>query len=175
MRLKTDRLTIRPLTMDDADDMHALFSIPEVMQPLGMAPAFVSMEQTRAQLQSWIDKGTHHAITLADCGTVVGYIAINPDSEQNRSDTRELGFALHPDYQRHGYMTEAILAVLDALREAGIRYVWACCFTDNIASKAVIERCGFPFIRKGGYTVESQRKTYSSLEYCMDLKPAEQR
>ena len=29
--------------------------------------------------------------------------------------------------------------------------VWACCFAQNAASRALIERCGFAFVQRGRY------------------------
>lgn len=170
MDIKTKRLHIRPFTMDDAEDMHEIFSLTEVMQPVGMAPAHTSMEQTRKRLSGWISKEIHHAIALGGSEEkVIGYIVVNPDSEENRDDTKELGFALHPDWQQHGYMTEAVEAVLEYLQQQGIRYVWACCFEQNLPSRALIERCGFSFLQKGTYKAEGEGVVYSSLEYCMEL------
>lgn len=176
MNIDTKRLHIRPFTIDDAEDMHPLFTLTEVMQPLGMAPAHTSMDQTTERLNRWISMGIHHAIALrkrnngVESERVIGYIVIESDSEENREDTRELGFALHPDWQHRGYMTETVEAVLAHLQEHGIRYVWACCFEQNLSSKSLIERCGFSFRQKGSFRAEGEGITYPSLEYCMELK-----
>lgn len=176
MNIDTKRLHIRPFTINDGKDMHALFTLTEVMRPLGMAPAHTSMDQTIERLNRWSCMGIHHAITLRESkdGTeserVIGYIVIKPDSEENREDTRELGFALHPDWQHRGYMTETVEAVLAYLKKQGIRYVWACCFEQNLSSKSLIERCGFSFRQKGSFFAEGEGVTYPSLEYCMELK-----
>ena len=175
MNIDTKRLHIRPFIMNDAEDMHALFTLIEVMQPLDMAPAHTSMNQTTERLQRWIDSGIHQAIALresiddTETERVIGYIAINPDSEENREDTRELGFALHPGWQHRGYMTETVDAVLAYLQKQGIRYIWACCFEQNLSSKSLIERCGFSFQQKGSFFAEGEGIAYPSLEYCMEL------
>lgn len=169
MILETPRLTIRPLSINDADEAHAFFTIPEVMQPVGLLPVITTMEKTKERLKRWETNGYHHAIVLRETNKVIGYIAINPDSEESRSDTRELGYALHPDYWHHGYMIETVEAVLEELRRTGVRYVWACCFQENATSKIVIERCGFVFRHVGEFTAVGEGKTYASLEYCKDL------
>ncbi len=175
MNIDTKRLHIRPFTMNDANDMHALFTLIEVMQPLGMAPAHTSMDETKERLNRWISSGIHHAIALrerkddVESERAIGYIVIKPDSEDKREDTRELGFALHPGWQHRGYMTETVDAVLAYLQKQGIRYVWACCFEQNLSSKSLIERCGFSFQQKGSFFAEGEGITYPSLEYCMEL------
>ncbi len=169
MNLKTKRLSIRPFTMNDAADAHAFFTLTEVMQPVGMAPAFTAMEQTKSRLAHWETDGLHHAIALHDTGEVIGYIAVNPDSEEGRGDTRELGFALHPAYQHKGYMDEAVSATLDELRRTGVRFVWACCFQENLPSKRFIERTGFVLQQEGEFAAQGAGKTYPSFEYRMEL------
>ena len=44
-------------------------------------------------------------------------------------------------------MSEVILEVLKYLFSKDVVYVWACCFQDNIASKKLIEKMGFEFMR----------------------------
>lgn len=46
MRIETKRLVLRPFTVLDAADAHAFFTLEEVMQPVGMMPAFTSMAET---------------------------------------------------------------------------------------------------------------------------------
>lgn len=169
MDIKTRRLIIRPFTLGDVDDMHALFCLPEVMRLVGMAPALSDVGQSLSRLRRWIQHGMHHAVVLVRSQKVIGYIVILPDTEEGRGDTRALGFALHPDYQRRGYMTEAVQEVLAALRHAKLRYVWACCFRENVASRALIERCGFVFQGAGNYWAESENRTYATMKYGMDL------
>lgn len=170
MNLKTKRLLIRPFAPDDAADAHSFFCLAEVMQPVGLAPALSSMEETKTRLSHWAGNDRHHAITICDTGRVIGYIAVNPDSEEGREDTRELGFALHPDYQHKGYMDEAVSTVLNELRRAGVRYVWACCFRENLPSKRFIERAGFTLMQEGSFTAQGEGKVYPSLEYRMELQ-----
>ncbi len=170
MNIETERLLVRPFTMADVSDMHDLFVLSEVMQPVGMAPAFTKIEDSRERISRWIKKEIHHAIVLKEIGKVIGYIVIKPDSEDNREDSRELGFALNPQYQHQAYMTETVNAVIAYLRVEGIRFVWACCFKDNLASKNLIERCGFAFQNSGEYFVETEQHTYQSLEFRMNLQ-----
>ena len=170
MELHTADLLIRPFVPEDLEDVFSFCRLPQVMDPSGMAPAHTSMDQTRHELTRWIGGGRKFAIVLPSTGRVIGEISVNPDSEEGREDTRELGFVLHPDYQHRGYMTQTVLAILEQLKGRGIRYVWACCFVDNTPSKALIERCGFEFQQRGTYTVNATGQVHESLEYRMDLE-----
>lgn len=170
MALHTADLLIRPFVPEDLEDVYAFCRLPQVMDPSGMAPAHTTIDQTRQELARWIEGGRRLAIVLPAAGRVIGEISVNPDSEEGREDTRELGFVLHPDYQHRGYMTQTVLAILEQLKERGIRYVWACCFVDNAPSKALIERCGFAFQQRGTYTVKATGQVHESLEYRIDLE-----
>jgi RimJ/RimL family protein N-acetyltransferase len=56
----------------------------------------------------------------------------------------EIGYGLGPQYEHHGYMTEAIHAMCQwALKQEGVSAVIAETDLDNAASQRVLERCGF--------------------------------
>ena len=148
MKVATDRLIIRPFIESDLEGSHRLFILEDAMK--------------------WMVDGLHHAIALPD-GKFIGYITVDPDSEEDREDTKELGFALLPEYRGNGYMKEAVSAVLGKLKQEGIHYVWACCFEGNANSENLIKNCGFTLINKGIFYVESEDHEYSSMEYRIDL------
>lgn len=165
MNKETERLRIRTFQEKDLEEMHAIFVQPEIMRLVGMAPAHVSKEQSRERLERWIRYGMHHAIVLKETEAVIGYLLIKPGEKERE---KELGCALHPHYQRKGYMTETFQAVLKELSKEGIQLVWACCFKENTASRRLIEGCGFQFQKEGSYTTE-EGVACTSLEYAIRL------
>jgi RimJ/RimL family protein N-acetyltransferase len=61
-----------------------------------------------------------------------------------------LGYMLHPDQAGRGYATEAAQALLDAVFTfTGIAEVAAATHVGNIASKRVLEKCGFRLVGSG--------------------------
>lgn len=62
----------------------------------------------------------------------------------------EVGYGLNPEYEGHGYMTEALTAFLDFGRRMGVTTVRADTKKDNIKSQNVLKRCGFRFLREDG-------------------------
>ena len=62
----------------------------------------------------------------------------------------ELGYGLNPAYTGHGYMTEAVKAVLTFGKSLGITKVLADTLPDNLPSQKVLARCGFRFLREDG-------------------------
>jgi ribosomal-protein-alanine N-acetyltransferase len=150
MELNTARLIIRPFEMTDLEDVFEYCSQSDVGPLAGWRP-MTSMQETASFLHDWIIEGCRHAIVRSDTGKVIGHIAINPDSEEGREDTRELGVALNHDDHHMGYMSEAVQAVLKQLfdTDSGVDIMWACCFKENVDSRKMIERNGFLFQQEG--------------------------
>lgn len=169
IRIESERLVLRNFTENDVSEIHKLFCIDDAMRLVGMYPAFTDISETRKRIECWEKTDQRLAITLKASGNLLGYIAVNPDSEEQRTDTRELGFALLPQCRRKGYMREAIGAVLRDLEEQGVRYVWACCFKENSASGNLIRSMGFEFQGEGIYEAKNDR-VYESMEFRIDLQ-----
>ncbi len=55
----------------------------------------------------------------------------------------EIGYGLAESARGRGYATEAVLGLIDWLRDQGVREVLAECDPGNAASIAVLRRCGF--------------------------------
>lgn len=55
----------------------------------------------------------------------------------------EIGYGLIPSARGRGWMTEAVRAMLEELREVGVRRVTAETEPENTPSHRVLERCGF--------------------------------
>ena len=168
MKIETERLILRKFNDDDVSQVHVLFCDHETMRLVGMYPPFKKFEETMERISRWSEDDRHLAITLKETGELLGYIAVNPDSEEKREDTRELGFALISGYRNKGYMKEAVLAVLDELKKDNVVYVWACCFRENHASERLIRSMGFEFQQEGVFESANDRR-YDSLEFRMKL------
>lgn len=83
-----------------------------------------------------------YAITLADNGTFMGCCALEPHDGDER--TLEMGYWLGEPFWNNGYTTEAAHALIDmAFRTRDIDQIDARCRVTNIASRRVIQKCGF--------------------------------
>lgn len=164
MQFETERIMVRPFNMCDSEEVYEYCSDKEIGLLAGWA-AHQSLDETKRTLSSWIEKGDHNAIVYKENNKVIGYIAIYPDSEENREDTRELGYAINKKFQGLGIMTEVLKKTVEVLLESEINNIWACCFKENVASKRVIEKCGFVFQQEGTFYSDSLKKEFLSLEY----------
>lgn len=155
---------LRNFAKSDLRDLHDYSSQVGVGQSAGW-PHHESLGQSAKMLNDFIKNKNQFAIVYKTDHKVIGHIGIHEDSENGRPDTKELGYVLNRNYWNRGIMTEAINAVLEKLFSNGIQYVYACCFQDNLASKHLIEKCGFEFEQEGTYYAEPLDKTFRTFEY----------
>lgn len=162
--ITTERLNIRKIIKEDALKAHQLFTDDDAMRFLALYPPFKNLDETNERIEEWMNDDEHFAIVDRNTNEFVGYVAVNSDSEEDREDTKELGFGIIASERNKGYAFEAIKAVLDELQKFNIKYVWACCFEGNDASKALIEKLGFDLMNIGTFEVENDRE-YKSFEF----------
>lgn len=164
MFVETERTFLRNFTESDLQDVWEYSSQDGVGEAAGWLHHH-TIAETRAALAKDIQNRSKYAIILRKNKKVIGYLAVNEDSEDHRADTKELGCVLNRAYQRQRIMTEVIRAVLEELFSQEIAYVYACCFQENTASKHMIEKCGFSFEQEGTYYAKPLQKEFKSFEY----------
>ncbi len=139
--LRTARLVLRPLSMDDVPAMHPVMSDPDSMRYWSHLP-HETVETTVKLFERWIaDDGTgrNWAVTR-DGGTAVGFVNLFGVDKRIGS----FGYMLAPAARGQGFATEAGRAVLDyAFGAWNLHRVEARLDPDNRASAAVLERLGF--------------------------------
>ena len=143
--LETDRLTLRPLQMRDAQDMYAYASDPAVSRYV-LWDAHRSLRETRRYLRAarrQYRKGLPgcYAIVLRSSGRMIGTIGFMWINCEHRS--AEVGYSLSRDCWNQGYATEALRAVLRfGFNTLRLNRIEAQHELDNPASGRVMEKCG---------------------------------
>jgi ribosomal-protein-alanine N-acetyltransferase len=149
--LKTARLQLSAMTIQDLDNIHKLHSLPETdrYNTLGI-PA--SVKETEQLLTGWLalmnlpDQPKYVFAIHDGTGDFIGLIGINIGRPAYRN--AEIWYKLLPAHWNKGYATEAVAAILQfCFRELQLHRVKAGCATENIASAKVLERSGF--LREG--------------------------
>jgi glyoxylase I family protein len=139
--LTTHRLILRPIKLEDATELFAIFSDENSMQ-FWSEPAHTSIEQTRAFVARNAgpsDSGCVWAIT-ADGKTAFGFISLYGRRERIIG----LGYMIAPEKRGQGLITEACEAALAfCFEDWDMRRVRADLDPRNTASSAVLERLGF--------------------------------
>lgn len=171
--METERLFLRPFLQEDLLDFADFCRLPGLLEKTGR-PHHKTLAESALLLSQWQEDESRLALVLKENRRVVGYLALKEDSEEGRSDTRELGFALSPAFRRRGLMKEAVGEGLCRLFSEKTRYVWACCFVENLPSKMLIESCGFQFQNTGTFYSPLLDEVFASLEYRLSKEEWEE-
>ena len=145
--LRTERLLLRRLTTNDAEDMFFLRSSEVVLRYIGREPAksIADAEDFINKINKGVDENESilWGITLlSDETKIIGTICLwNLQKEHYRG---EIGYLLHPGHWRKGIMKEAINAVVNyGFTVLKLHSIEALLKPDNIASSSVLEKTGF--------------------------------
>ena len=139
--LSTPRLTLRKLVADDAPDVFAYASDPEVARFTLWAP-HPTVEFTRRFI-GWLTapQFLNWAIRETGGGPVFGMVFLH--SWQRHHQKAEIAFNLARERWRHGFATEAAKAVLAfAFGRLELNRIEATCMPGNLASRRVLQKLG---------------------------------
>ncbi|MCZ7416771.1 GNAT family N-acetyltransferase [Streptomyces sp. WMMC897] len=145
--ITTERLFLRPLTLDDADRIVEMQSDPEVGRYL---PAF-DAERTRERVghfvAQWAERGYGlFAVERKGTGDFLGRVGL---IHWEQFDEVEVGWTLRRDAWGHGYATEAARACVDfGFARCGKPYLTCNIHPDNAPSFRVAERLGYRRFRE---------------------------
>lgn len=144
--LDTERLVLRKLVETDNAAILFLRSDERVNQYI-KRPRQKTLEDATAYI-SKILKGILHnesimwAITIKSTSKLIGTVSLWNFSSDKK--IAELGYELHPDFQRQGLMTETIRKVIDyAFKELTIERIEAFTNRHNAASVGLLSKNGF--------------------------------
>lgn len=137
--LQTQRLILRPLTMDDFEAVYSWGSNPANTRYMGWGPN--NEEQTREFVTSASAKpGVDFAVVIKETGKVIGGCGIYPN---NDNDTADIGWILHIDHWKNGYGTELGGELIRyGFENLKLRRIIAPCAAVNYGSYRVMERNG---------------------------------
>lgn len=167
--LTTDRLTLRPWRESDLNDLYEYAHVDGVGQMAGWNP-HRNIEESKMILASFIK---HKKTFALECqGKVIGSLGIEEYSEENYPELdglqgREIGYVLSKDYWGHGFMPEAVKAVIAWLfHEEKLDFIICGHFDRNNRSRRAVEKCGFQYIKTTKF--ETRYDTVeTSIEYIL--------
>jgi ribosomal-protein-alanine N-acetyltransferase len=144
--IETKRLLLRLTTQANAEALYQLRSDERVMQYIDR-PRPASIDDITALIQKLhnnveANMGIEWGITYKEDNTYIGTISFHRLIKEHFR--AEIGYLLHPDYQRRGIMDEAIKAVLDyGFNIMKLHSIEAHIAPANIASQQLLERNNF--------------------------------
>lgn len=143
--IKTERLVLRKFTLDDAKEIYEGFinqddflyyankekrTLEEEIESLNG----IDEKYNNLEYYNWL-------ITFNN--KVIGAIHLNVN---NYNESVEFSYAIDDRYQGNGYMTEALESIKNfCLNEMKVNRIYGGCEINNIASKKVMEKCGFVY------------------------------
>lgn len=172
IRLKTDRLILRPWTEDDLNDFYEYASVEGVGEMAGWRH-HDSMETSQKVLQSFIVDKNVFAVVYKANGKVIGSVGLHESwadsiEEYSHLKIKEIGYALSKAYWGKGLMPEAVKKVAEfCFQQCELDAVTVGHFSDNIQSKRVIEKCGFQFVKQREYYAAQLDKSFLCMNYIL--------
>ncbi len=154
--VQTERLDLIPVTLEIiAADLHHRDELPALLDAeigAGWPPPLVdaaAMEWTQRVVQADPMLGGWTAwywILRAPRRTLIGMSGFK---SRPGNGMVELGYSTLPAYQRRGFATEAVNAMVDWAFAQGVEWVLAETLPELIASQGVLRKTGFQFIGAG--------------------------
>lgn len=136
MEIRTERLLLRSARATDADDLHAIFRLPQAMT-WWSTPPHATRDETVAWLGGMIANGPDHPDFVIELGgRAIGKVGFYRPPD--------IGYILHPDAWGRGYAREAASAAIDHLfATTDHDTITADVDPDNAASLGLMARLGF--------------------------------
>lgn len=144
--IETDRLILRPIQLEDAEDLFEVHSDLEAMKYLPF-PVDQTVEATQKRIARYIERGTKGestfwAVIYKDSGKVIGRCGF---WEINCGDAwGEIIRLIHKDYWGKGIGTEILYALCHyGFLTVGLNRIYTITYVENIGSLRTYEKIGF--------------------------------
>jgi [ribosomal protein S5]-alanine N-acetyltransferase len=144
--LETERLNLREIKTEDAQNLFINFSNPEVMKHYG-SELMDDIEEARGLIHSFHigfeeEKSIRWGIQLKDTNNLIGTVGFHAISAKNRR--AEIGYELNQEYWGKGLAKEAILKVVEyGFEKMRLKRIGAVVFLENESSSKLLLKIGF--------------------------------
>lgn len=168
--IETERLILRPVTLDDAKACFSWNSDERVARFMSYSTA-KDISQTIDWIKSTLidESEWNWAFVLKEENRLIGSGGIGPNKEMK--GYWGIGYNLHYDYWHKGYCTEAMKAIIDfAHNKLGVKKICSNHAVDNPRSGKVMEKCGLKFDHYGEITKLDGSQTFPAKFYKMELE-----
>lgn len=134
--IKTERLLLRQFRESDYDDLYEFLSQLRDDEFEGYPD--ITYENGREHLKYRVGSEDFWAVELIGSGKVIGNIYCG----SRDFGAKEVGYIINRDYQKKGYASEALSAVIRHAFEEGAHRVFAECDPRNDCSWKLLEKVG---------------------------------
>lgn len=170
MLLHTPRLTLRPVTMADLASTHAYAGNLENTRFMMFLPdadeAETALHLAEAEEQWRMDAPERYEFAVCLAEQHIGGVTLYMQEDRTEA---ELGWVLHRDYWRCGYVTEAANAVIEFARSRGVRRIFACCDSENVASYRTMLKLGMHLCKDDGVRTNRSMGDAQRVEWTCEV------
>lgn len=166
--LETERLILRPITLDDAEVCFSWNSDERVAKFM-CYPTAKDISETIAWIKTTLvdEEEWNWAFVLKSENRVIGTGGIGPNKFMD--GYWGIGYNFHYDYWHKGYCTEAMRAIVDyAHNELGVNKICSYHAVDNPRSGKVMEKLGLKFHHYGEYSKLDGSVTFKAKFYALE-------
>ncbi len=150
MYLETDRLILTEFTLDMAQAVHEN-SLDADNRRFVPDEVFETVEEARETISFLMSRygGNEgpfvYPLIMKKNEANIGYVQLIPVAEG-----WEIGYHIAKEYTGSGYAAEAVRAFLpQIMKKHQLKQVYGICLADNLASRRVMEKCGFQKLYEG--------------------------
>ena len=105
------RFTIRPLRLSDANDIHELMHMPNVLYGTSLLPSSTA-DSWQKTIQQWLEDERMHIFVAEVQGKAVGIIQVRVKTGRE-SHVGKIALAVHDKHQRQGIGRMLLMAITD--------------------------------------------------------------
>ncbi|MHB8131716.1 MAG: GNAT family N-acetyltransferase, partial [Mobilitalea sp.] len=146
--IPTKRMKLRKFTIEDADAVYEYGSDEQTVKYLTWE-GISDREAAVKVITGFYSEDGVYALELNDTMQCIGCISLRIDADHEKAS---YGYVLHRSYWDHGYMTEALTAILElSFRKLNLNRVEATHYIGNEGSGKVMKKCG---MRKEGLAIQ---------------------
>lgn len=171
MILSTPRLTLRPAKASLAASTYAYAGDLENTRFMMYLPD-ADIEETALHLREAEEQWRMEAPERYEFAIFLGESHIGGITlyMMEKRTEAELGWVLHKVHWRKGYVTEAALAVMDFARSMGVRRIFACCDSENVASYKTMEKLGMRLVKDDGVRTNRSMGDEQRVEWTYEIQ-----
>ena len=160
IEFSTERLVLRPWRAEDAAALFAVARDPQVGPAAGWPPHRSEAESGEV-IRTVFSAPETYAVALRGTDCPIGCVGLLFPASAHfpiGASEAEVGYWLGSAWWGRGLIPEALSELMrHAFGTLGLTGLWGSCFPDNRASRRVLEKCGFGYVR-----------TEAALPVCSD-------
>ena len=147
--METDRLVLRPFTMEDTEPMFVNCGSDVDVTRYMTWTTQTDVSETETSMKGWVGRYAnpnfyHWAIVEKEENNMIGFVSVIACDENVKQV--EMGYAIGKKWWGKGYMAEALGTVIDYLfNEVGVNRIYARHDTNNPGSGKVMQKCGMKY------------------------------